>query len=87
MLPSEIADSPHKKPSPDLRTILRHSVTPRGPNYSPRNQTNRQQERGFDSPWWGYQTPEATSGFLGAMWLLEAASLLPEMFQEPLGVR
>ncbi|OGE46966.1 hypothetical protein PENARI_c082G08031, partial [Penicillium arizonense] len=27
-LPSEIAESPHKTPSPDLRTILRHWIPP-----------------------------------------------------------
>ena len=75
-------------PSPDLRTILRHSVTPRGPSYDPRNQANRQQERGFDSLGWRYQTPEAMSGFLGPyVWLLEAASLLPETFQRLPGAR
>jgi hypothetical protein len=28
ILPSEVAESPHKTPSPGLRTNLRHSITP-----------------------------------------------------------
>ena len=84
---TEVAEIPHKTPSPDLHRNLRYSITSRTPNHRFRNKQNRQQERGFDSSRWGYQTPEATLGFLGATWLLEAASLLPKTFQGPPGAR
>ncbi|OQE62858.1 hypothetical protein PENNAL_c0258G02342, partial [Penicillium nalgiovense] len=39
ILPSEAAESPHKTPSPDLRTNLRHSITPGKASHNPRNLT------------------------------------------------
>ncbi|CRL25431.1 unnamed protein product [Penicillium camemberti] len=39
ILLSEMAESPHKIPLPDLRTNMSHSTTPVKASYSPRNRT------------------------------------------------
>lgn len=54
---------------------------PQKAKWLPQESTSRQQEHDFGSSKWRYKSPEATSGFLGATWLLEAACMPPETAQ------